>query len=479
MQKDFFKRCQPRITLLEEDQKKEIHSASLKILERNGVLVHDTETVELLQNAGCRVTDNKRVYIPGHLVQQAIQTVPQHVTIYNRLGRPAMELEDRKSYFGTGSDTPNVIDFESGRRREAVLEDVRRSAQLAEGLDNIDFVMSMGIAKDVPVKRSDRFHFAEMLRNTTKPIMFTAWDLDGLKEIYSMAVAVAGSEEEFRAKPFIIHYAMNIAPFVHNQGSVQKVLFCAEKGIPVEYHSVDIGGSTAPATLAGAFIQGNARNLSSIVIHQLKCPGAPMSTDASVAFLNMTTMVSPYFSPEVWLASIMSKEMALFYGIPTFAKAGAGDAKILDQQAGIEIGLSIYHEYLVGNNLIHDMGYLESGMTASLESMVICNEVASLVKHIGKGFDFSPYHMALELIEKVGPEGNYLVEDYTLDNFRKTFWFPTVMDHNNYSTWLNKGSKDMKARGHELAKHILDQHEPIPLSKAANNEIDSILAFAE
>jgi trimethylamine--corrinoid protein Co-methyltransferase len=171
--------------------------------------------------------------------------------------------------------------------------------------------------------------------------------------------------------------------------------------------------------------------------------------------------------------------MALYYGIPTFAKAGAGDAKILDQQAGVEIGLSIYHEYLVGNNLIHDMGYLESGMTASLESMVICDEVASLVKHIGKGFDFSPYHMALEEIEKVGPEGNYLVEDFTLDNFRETFWFPNIMDHNNYSSWLKIGSKDMESRAHEIAQQILERHQPVPLSRAVNKEIDSILAFAE
>jgi trimethylamine--corrinoid protein Co-methyltransferase len=386
-----------------------------------------------------------------------------------------MELEDRKSHFGTGSDTPNVIDFQSGQHREAVLDDVGRAARLADGLDNLNFVMSMGMATDVPVHRSDRFHFAEMLRNTSKPIMFTAWKLEGLKEIYDMAVAVAGSEENFRAKPFIIHYAMNIAPFVHNEESLQKVLFCAEKGIPVEYHSVDIGGSTAPATLAGAFVQGNARNLSSIVIHQLKAPGAPMSTDASVAFLNMTTMVSPYFSPEVWQASIMSKEMALFYGIPTFSKAGAGDAKVLDQQAGIEIGLSVYHEYLVGNNLIHDMGYLESGMTASLESMVICDEVASLVKRIVKGFDFSPYHIALDLMEKVGPEGNYLVEDHTVENFRKTFWFPKLMDHNNYPTWLQQGSKTMSERAHEIAVKILDTHHPAPIEAAVNKEIDSIL----
>jgi trimethylamine--corrinoid protein Co-methyltransferase len=173
---------------------------------------------------------------------------------------------------------------------------------------------------------------------------------------------------------------MSIAPFIHPRDSLEKVLFCAENRIPVEYHSVDIGGSTAPATLAGSFVQGNARMLSGLVIHQLKSPGAPLIVDTSIVFLDMQTLASPYMTPEVLLASIMNKEMALYYGVPTFAKAGAGDAKILDQQAGIEIGMTIFNEYLIGNNLIHDMGYLEMGMTGSLESLVICDEVVSYVK---------------------------------------------------------------------------------------------------
>jgi trimethylamine--corrinoid protein Co-methyltransferase len=355
-----------------------------------------------------------------------------------------------------------------------LLADVKRAACLADALDNVDFIMSLGLASDCPVDRSDRYHFAGMVESSVKPIMFTAWSLEGLQDIYEMTAIVAGGVEQVCRRPFLIHYAMSIAPFIHPKDSIEKVLFCAEKRIPVEYHSVDIGGSTAPATLAGSFVQGNARMLSGLVIHQLKSPGAPLIVDTSVVFLDMRTMASPYMSPEVLLASIMNKEMALYYGIPTFAKAGAGDAKILDQQAGVEIGMSILNEYLIGNNLIHDMGYLEMGMTGSLESLVICDEVVSFAKRFGRGVDFSAERLALDVIEEVGPAGNYLTHDHTLKHFREEFWFPQLMDHNNHDTWVKQGSRSLIDRAHERAEQMLRSHEPLPLDAKAAEEIYKI-----
>jgi trimethylamine--corrinoid protein Co-methyltransferase len=470
MKNDFFVRAQPRVTLLGQAQKEEIHRSSLRLLQRNGIVVHEPQALRLLEEAGCQVED-QRVFISERVVQGAIATVPETIEIYDRTGKPAMSLEDRKAHFGTGSDTPNVIDFQTGERRPAVLEDVKRAARLADGLENVDFIMSMGLAGDCPVERTDRYHFAAMMENSGKPIMFTAWSLDGLQEIYEMAAIAAGGAEQLGRRPFLIHYAMSIAPFIHPKDSLQKVLFCAEKQIPVEYHSVDIGGSTAPATLAGSFVQGNARMLSGLVIHQLKSPGAPLIVDTSIVFLDMQTMASPYMTPEVLLASIMNKEMALYYGIPTFAKAGAGDAKVLDQQAGVEIGMTIFNEYLIGNNLIHDMGYLEMGMTGSLESLVICDEVVSYVKRFGRGVDFSVEHLALEVIEEVGPAGNYLTHDHTLKHFREEFWFAKLLDHNNHDSWVKQGSKSLADRAHERAERILADRSPSALEEKVVEEI--------
>jgi trimethylamine--corrinoid protein Co-methyltransferase len=479
MRKDYFVRVQPHLTLLDEEQKYEIHMASLEILERTGILVHYDEAFNLLRKAGCYTRNGNRVFIPGPLVEEAIQSVPERITISNRKGERCLYLEGRKSYFGTGSDTPNVIDIHTGKRRKAILDDVRDAAKVSDYLENIDFVMSMGLADDVPPKLSDRYQFEAMVSNTIKPIMFTAWDREGLEDIYWMAVAVAGSEENLRRNPFLIHYSEPIAPFIHPKDSLQKLLFCAEKGIPVEYHCISIAGATAPATLAGSFVQANARMLSSIVIHQLKHKGAPLIVQSPVIYLDMKTSLMPYFGPEWCLSTLMSKEMALYYGVPTFGKAGATDAKVLDQQSGIEIGMSILTESLVGNNLIHDIGYLEAGLTSSLAAIAICDEVISHVKRFMKGIDISPEHIAIELIDKVGPDGNYITMEHTLQNFRKEAWFPKLLDRNRYDNWIASGSKTMLEKANELMRKILTSHEVTPLLTEVKKEMEAILQKAK
>jgi trimethylamine---corrinoid protein Co-methyltransferase len=479
MRQDYLLRIQPTLTLLDKAQKVEIHRRSLDVLERAGNIVEDEEAIRLLKDAGCWIKDGNRIFIPGRLVEDVLKFVPDRIPIANRKGEPTLCLEDRRTYFGTGSETLNVIDIDTGQRRKALLKDVRNAARLSDGLGNIDFVMSMGMADDVPAILSDHYHFAAMVQSTTKPIMFTAWDREGLEDIYRMAVSIAGGEDELRRKPFLIHYAEPIAPFKHPKDSLEKLLFCAEKEIPVEYHCISMAGASGPATLLGSFVQANARMLSGMVIHQLKRRGAPLIAQSPVIFLDMKTSLMPYFGPDWVLSALMSKEMALYYGIPTFGKAGASDSKVLDQQAGIEIGMSVLAEGLVGNNLIHDLGYLEMGLTSSLASIVMCDEVVSHVKRILRGVDFSSEHMAVESIVEAGPDGNFLSSDHTVKHFRHEAWFSKLFDRNAYDNWTALGSKTLLDKSVDLARSILSRHEVKPLAREVDLEIEAILKRAK
>jgi trimethylamine--corrinoid protein Co-methyltransferase len=202
----------PQIRYLSPDQIQTIHQATLQVMERTGVVFYEPEVVEILRKAGAHVSDDNRVRIPAHLVEEALRTAPSRIVISDRNGQPAMFLEGTNSYFGTGSDTPNVIDPYSGQRRPALKQDVAEAARICDYLPNIDFVMSMGLASDVNALTSDRHHFEAMRSNTTKPIIFTAWNLDGLKDIYDMCVAVAGSPEAFRKNASAILYAESTTP---------------------------------------------------------------------------------------------------------------------------------------------------------------------------------------------------------------------------------------------------------------------------
>jgi len=287
----------PGIRLLSESQIDEIHSATLELLRRTGVDVLVPEVRDLLKKAGCWV-DGARVRIPPHLIERAIRTAPSRVVLCDQNGNPAMELEGRKGYYGTGSDTPFVIDAYSGERRQAVLQDIANVAKLVDSLPNIDFLMCMGIASDVTEELSDLYHFREMVHNTTKPIVYTAWDLPNLKAIVEMAEAVAGGTEALQRNPFMALYSEPISPLTHAEESCQKLLFLAEKGLPVVYTPGMMIGATAPVTIAGALVQANAEQLSGLLITQLVREGAPMIGAGGIIFMDMSQGLISYAAPE-------------------------------------------------------------------------------------------------------------------------------------------------------------------------------------
>jgi hypothetical protein len=140
------------------------------------------EARELLEKAGCWL-DGEIVRFPPHLVEWALRAAPSQITLCDRRGRPALELAGYKTYFGTGSDCPFNIDLFTGERRRSCFADVVNFARLVDGLPNIDFHMCMAIAQDLEQSTADIRHFEAMINNTTKPVCFTAWNLDNLKDL--------------------------------------------------------------------------------------------------------------------------------------------------------------------------------------------------------------------------------------------------------------------------------------------------------
>ena len=180
----------PMLNFISDSQLRSLHEAALYILGRVGARIYDREALELLRRAGCSVQDGNLAYLPAALVEDALASVPQRLLLHRRDGGEPLHLEGDNTYFGTGSDLPNILDLDSGERRPARLMDVEQMARLADALPNIDFVMSMALPGDVPAARSDRFSYSAMVNNTVKPIVYTAWDVQGAREIIAMAEAV-------------------------------------------------------------------------------------------------------------------------------------------------------------------------------------------------------------------------------------------------------------------------------------------------
>jgi trimethylamine--corrinoid protein Co-methyltransferase len=472
----FDRRIQPSIDFLDRKAVEELHFAALKILERTGVVVHLDEVVELLRSAGCWVTDDNRVRIPPHLVEDAVRTTPPTVNVYNRNGEPALCLEDRKSYWGTGSDTPFIFDPFTDERRQTCLDDVRKVAILVDALDNFDFLMCMGVAHELPPTVADKHHFAEMVCHTCKPLVFTASSLPNLADIYQMAGEVAGGEQALRQRPFVIHYAEPIAPLIHPGDSLEKLLFCVRHDIPVIYTSATTAAQNGPATLAGSLALSVARILSGLVIGQLVRPGAKMIVTMHGSSMDPRSAIHTYASPEHVICQAAAKNMAEYYRLPTFGRAGTTESKLPDGQAAFEAGYEILMQALCGENLIHDVGYLESGLTASWDAVVMCNEFIGAAKRVAAGFTLSEDTLALDLIDRVGPQGHFMAESHTAENFRKEFWMPQLFDRGFIDAWRAEGSTTLLQRTRKKIEAILTDHKPEPLDPGLSERLCELAA---
>jgi len=287
-----------RLTYLSDADKTAIYEGALEIIGSVGMRVLHPEALELLRAAGCSVQEPDLVRIPRELVEQARSTAPAVVEVYDRAGEPAMSLGRHNSYFGTGSDLMSTYDLETGEHRPSCLADVARAARLCDALPNIDFVMSCAHPNDIEPARSYLESFNAMVANTTKPMVMTSEHAGDLAVMCAVAEALRGGPEELAAKPYFTMYLEPVSPLSHPVESIDKLLFCADHGIPAIYSPAPLAGGTAPITVAGHTCQGVAESLFGLVIHQLRKPGAPFLFGIGPAVLDMATSQSSYNAPE-------------------------------------------------------------------------------------------------------------------------------------------------------------------------------------
>ena len=468
----------PTMRMLSDEQIRAIHHTSLDILSQTGIVMKNEAARRLLLDAGAWQSDD-RIKIPPHLVMKAIASAPSRIPMYNRLGELTMPLEAGKVFFGPGSDCIFTVDVETGERRKATAGDIRRIAHLCDGLDQMDFIMSMGNPSDVPALDIYIHEFISMLRGSVKPNVYTANNREDMEDIYRIACAVAGGETELREKPFMMLYAESISPLLYPDESVDKLLFCAEKGIPVTYPPSPNTGGGGPITLAGALALGHAECLVGLVLTQLVRPGTPFLYGMNTAALDMKSAIVSYGAPEWPTGMAAWVDIARHFDLPVWGAAGATDSKVVDAQAGVEAAVSIMTAFLTRCNLVHDVGYIEYGTTSSMEMLVIADEIIRDVRFIMGGVEVSERTLAREAIHRAKPGGGFLADNHTLDNWKWAQWRPGLIDRMRYDRWVAKGSKDMTTRATERAREILAEHQVPPLSEAAEKVIAEVLKARE
>ncbi|MFA4965551.1 MAG: trimethylamine methyltransferase family protein [Thermoleophilia bacterium] len=458
-----------------------VHEATLALLEETGVEVRHPGARELLGEAGARLAGT-RARIPATLVDEALQAAPRRFSMPGRGadggGRGharrgecgTLELADGHSYFGTGSDCVYVADPDTGRRRRATAADVEGMAGLAEELPNIDFVMSMGLPSDVPSRAGDLAQFAAMLAGTRKPLLTTAHDSLSLRRMRDMA-ALCGEAHSFGC------YAMPNPPLVHSAEALDKVLACAELEIPLVYAPAPAAGTTAPASIAATVVVGNAETLSGLVVHQLRKAGAPFVYGAGCGAFDMRTAVDVYGAPEHLLGNAAATDLARFYGLPSFAYAAVADAKTFDEQWAAEAGMTAVLGALSRATLLHDVGYLESGLQSSYETMMLGDELVGYARELLVEVGVGDEALALNEIDAVGPGGSHLGRAYTRRHHRDA-WRPTLFDRATHERWRAAGASTLKERVLARTEALRAAPRGFTLEASIREQLRQVLAEA-
>jgi trimethylamine---corrinoid protein Co-methyltransferase len=462
----------PRLTVLNDAQMEQIHQATLEVLERTGIQITHPRALELLRGGGAHV-DGKRVRIPAWMVENALRTAQPRLVLGNRNGERKVFLEGNKSWYGPSVDCIDYLDPLTDERHRFVSDDCRVTVTVADALPNYSWVMTIGMAADVHPDVADRVVAKQCFTYTEKPLVFCCKDTNSTRDIYEMALLIAGGEAKFRQAPTIVHYSEPISPLVYYDPAIEKIIYCAEKGIPIINFPAPDGGATAPATYAGELVQGSAESLSGLVIAQLVRPGAPFVYGAFTTVMDMRTTIFSYGAPEMSLMAAGMAQMAQRYHLPFFGTAGCSDSKFPDAQAAAETAFSLLSAGLAGANLVHDAGsWLDHGSVASPGFMILVNEILNMVNQYVRGITVSDETLALDMMDRVGPGGNYLNEEHTLKHFKDN-WYSTLFDRTIYQNWVERGSKRFEERLRDRAAKVL-KHQPAPLPEDVAKEMEKM-----
>lgn len=463
---------------LSEKAIQDIHAGSIELLGEVGIRVANEKARKIFARHGARVTEDQRVIIPAHLVENAMRQVPEEFKLYGRQEQHNIHYRPGCFYASTGGSAQYVLDLE-GQRRPATCKDLHDIISLVDELQYIDLISLPVYLNDVAKENVDVNRFFGGLKNSTKHIIGAVYTTAGLAKVCKMAEIVGG--QNWKAKPIIsIVLCPVISPLRLDEFATDILVEAAQQGIITYNFSMTQVGCTAPMTIAGTLLTLNAEVLAVTTLIQLIHPGLPTLYCAVPGLTDMKTGQFITGGIEYALISAGAVQMAQFYKMPIWATAGRTDAKIPDAQAAYEHALTVPYVVEAGANHVScGTGFLDFVMTVSFEQYVIDNEIIGMVKRMQRGFEVNPETLALDVIKRVGPGGNFMAEEHTVRHMRSELFQPLLSDRDGWERWSAAGSHDTRARARKLAGNYLKNHEPRGLTPAQEkdilNSIDGIM----
>jgi trimethylamine--corrinoid protein Co-methyltransferase len=445
---------------LSEQQIKTIHEASLSILEKTGFTFEPglEDTLDMLKKADATIDrDNARIYFPGNLVMEQASKAPERVVLFSRDGRNDLDLAEHRVHLGTGGAAIRILDLETGESRPSTLKDLYQLGRLVDSLDNIHFFLRPCIPTDIPPTAYDINVFYACLKATGKHVMAGVNDVEGLRNVLDLASLVAGGMETLQEKPFIsIITSFAISPLKLDTQTTLIMQEAVRNRIPVALSCAPMAGSTSPITMAGTLAQIHAEQLAGITICQLTNPGSPILYGGIPGMANLRTMGYLGGAVECGMMNAAIHQLSNYIKVPNYNSSGLTDSKIPDAQAGWEKAFTSLLAAMAGSNYVHHAaGMLESMISVAYEQYVIDDEIIGMSCRVLKGIDVDPEHLALEIIDSVGPGGNFMTSPHTLEHMRDEYFNGNgIADRKSRQKWEKEGSLNTRERARKKAQKL-------------------------
>jgi trimethylamine--corrinoid protein Co-methyltransferase len=451
----------------------------MEVFERIGVLVDDQDVLKLLDEAGAHVDTKKRIAkVPEYLVEEGVRKSPS-TFILNSRGKHRYRVGGDKTYTSTDGGALWMLDLRTGEHRPSTKRDLEETSRLVDGLDNIDIYEPMVFLHDVDNWTLDVQATEAVFRNTSKPCRLLTHESKYLMSVIDLAAIVAGGMEELEKNPIFCGGASPTSPLMLKNDEIVVTRKLAEHSIPNAIMPCPISGTSAPISVAGTLVILNTEMLSLLLIAELTNPGTPVAVGyGGPTVVDMRNGFASMGSPQAALLTAGCIDIARRYNLPTWVTAFHTDSPVPDAQAAYESTWNSFLPLMGHASVALGAGCLNADVGASCEKLIIDNEICGGLRSIVQGIHVSERTLGLEVIESVGPGGDFLAQKHTRELFREEHWFPTISSRMNLREWQKKG-QDVWSRAREEATKILTTHQPEPLEKEKVKMIAAYVKEAE
>ncbi|MEM6479788.1 MAG: trimethylamine methyltransferase family protein [Pseudomonadota bacterium] len=442
-----------------------IDDAVMRCLEEIGLADAPPSGIEIMTRAGAILGEDGRLRFPRALVEDTLALAAKSFKLHGRHPDFDLKLGGKAVHFGTAGAAVHKVELNGKDYRDSTVKDLQDAGRLVEQLDNIHFFQRPMVARDIADNREMDYNtLYACTSGTRKHVGTSITDPAHVPDILEMLHIIAGSEEAWRARPFVSNTnCFVVPPMKFATESCEVMEACIRGGMPVLLLSAGMAGATAPATLAGAIVQATAECLAGLVYVNAIAPGHPAIFGTWPFGLDLRTGAMSIGSGEQALLSAGCAQMHQFYGLPGGAAGGASDAKLPDMQAGWEQMCSNVMAGLAGCNMVYEA----AGMHASLlgfcfESLVLGDDMIGQALRCVRGIEVSDDALAIETIRATvlgadgeGGVGHYLGAEQTLSRMQKDFVYPDLGDRTSPKEWAENGKPDLLEKAKERTAQLL------------------------